>query len=422
MAAEGAWVLASQISSVVGTLALIRINTEQLNISQFGELALALTVATLSTQVLIGGKIAAIGRFYAIADSRNDVGSYLNASLRLVQIATVQVSLMGIVGILALVLSGRGGWIGLLAVTLLFSIISGWNSAFTAIQTASRQRQDVAHYTILLVVARLIAVQATLMAFGASAIYVLIGYASSTLVVSLLQYRKIVGRNTQPNSALVGEQTDWHRDMQSYASPYLIWTFLIWAQQSSDRWSLQHFRSLADVGAYAALYQVGYSSMTMMTNMAITLYAPIIYAESSAKIGCQESERGMSLITQLLIFGVAATIVCSLIAAILHRELLGLIVAEEYMNNSHLLPYIILSGGIFGVSEVLLVKLQREFKTLVLRKLKVATGLFGICANIVGAKYYGLPGLVCASLAFAVANCLSLWLVTRETRGSCKWS
>jgi hypothetical protein len=50
LAKEGSWIVIGQISSVLGSLVLVRVLTERLDPAQYGQLALGLTVANLVNQ------------------------------------------------------------------------------------------------------------------------------------------------------------------------------------------------------------------------------------------------------------------------------------------------------------------------------------------------------------------------------------
>ncbi len=80
LAKEGSWIVAGQIATVLGALVLVRVLTEYLEPAQYGQLALGLTVAGLVNQVVMGGVLAGIGRFYSIAAEANDLPARVRQS------------------------------------------------------------------------------------------------------------------------------------------------------------------------------------------------------------------------------------------------------------------------------------------------------------------------------------------------------
>src|SRR5665647_2701772 len=76
---EGAWIVLGQASAVLGSLASVRLLTELLDPAAYGELALGMTVASLVNQTVLGPLSNGITRFYAPAQERGDLRSYLTA-------------------------------------------------------------------------------------------------------------------------------------------------------------------------------------------------------------------------------------------------------------------------------------------------------------------------------------------------------
>lgn len=146
LAREGGWIVAGQMATVLGTLALVRVLTEHLDPAQYGQLALGLTVAGLANQIVMGGVGSGIGRFYAIAAEKLDLGGYLRASLTLMAYATLAVVIIGLVLMVGLVGLGYSQWMGLVAAVLVFSVLSGYSSTLSGIQNAARQRSIVAFH------------------------------------------------------------------------------------------------------------------------------------------------------------------------------------------------------------------------------------------------------------------------------------
>ena len=73
--AEGAWILAGQIVTVIAALTLVRAVTGVLPPAAYGEVALGMTVATLVNQLITGCIANGISRYWSIADERGDLGA-----------------------------------------------------------------------------------------------------------------------------------------------------------------------------------------------------------------------------------------------------------------------------------------------------------------------------------------------------------
>ena len=103
LAKEFLWVGAGQIAAVAGGLLGIRLLTRALSPVSYGELALAMTVATLAQQVVLGPAAGAMLRFFAPAHEAKQLRAYLKGSRRLVAEGTCFVLALAVLSALALV-------------------------------------------------------------------------------------------------------------------------------------------------------------------------------------------------------------------------------------------------------------------------------------------------------------------------------
>jgi len=81
---EGFWIVLGQVMMVTGSLVGVRLLTELLSPSSYGELALGMTIATLVNQTILGPLGGGVTRFYAPAIEYGDLSGYLNAARKLV--------------------------------------------------------------------------------------------------------------------------------------------------------------------------------------------------------------------------------------------------------------------------------------------------------------------------------------------------
>src|SRR5207247_7755858 len=104
LAKEFFWVGAGQVAAIVGGLAGIRLLTQALSPASYGELALGMTAASLTQQVVVGPAAGAILRFFAPATEAKQLGDYLKASRRLLAEGTLLLVAIATVSGLALLL------------------------------------------------------------------------------------------------------------------------------------------------------------------------------------------------------------------------------------------------------------------------------------------------------------------------------
>ena len=78
---EFPWIAIGQTASVLGAIVGVKLLTGALPPNVYGELALAMTAATLVNQIILGPLGNAYSRFYAPAEEAGELGSYLGLLL-----------------------------------------------------------------------------------------------------------------------------------------------------------------------------------------------------------------------------------------------------------------------------------------------------------------------------------------------------
>jgi O-antigen/teichoic acid export membrane protein len=400
LAKEGSWILVGQIASVVGSLVLVRVLTGYLEPSEYGQLALGLTFASLINQLVMVGLIAGAGRFYSIAIEEGDFDGYVKGITQLLGIAAFVIVVISFFLILFLHWFDYSKWIGLVVAALVFSIFSGCSSALNAIQVAARQRLTAAVLISMDAFLKIIVVTGVIHLFGASGTAVIIGYGLASLVMLVLQtssLRFLCIKNQGKNT--VG--TDWWRLIWLYAMPFSVWGIFTWAQQASDRWALQILGGAHDVGLYAVIFQLGYVPIGVGTSFMTSFLAPILYKRSGLAL---DHAKNVSVHNTTLFFSkvaIATTVLAFIGALLLHRWIFKLLVSEEYQPISYLLPWMILAGGNFAAGQILALKLMSEMRVKNMLSVKVITAIFSVIMCFSGAFFYGVGGVVGAMVLFS---------------------
>ena len=404
-----------QAVSMAGSLVLVRVLTESLDPEQYGELALGLTVALLVNQVVMGGINNGIGRFFSIAAEQQALAAYLGAARRLMGYATLAVMAVGAILMVALWQAGFSKWMGLTLTVLVFSILSGCNATLNSIQNAARQRIVVAFHGGADAWLKILLAWGMIAWLGGTSTAVVLGFAVSTLVVTgsqLLFMRSQVpaeSGSTDPAGA-------WLARIWAFSWPFATWGVFSWLQQSTNRWALEVFRGTQDVGLFAVLVQIGATPGSLAVGLLITFIGPILYQRAGNSTDRARSAGVDRMIWRLAGAGLLLTGTGFLLAWWLHPWVFKLMVAEKYRHVSHLLGWMVLSGGLLGVSQVLS---QKVFCDLATRRMilpGVATPLVGLVATVYGAHAYGLQGVVAASLFYAVFNLTWIAAIARSSR------
>jgi O-antigen/teichoic acid export membrane protein len=420
---EFLWIGVGQAAVALGSLLALSCLTRALSPEAYGELALAMTGALLAQQVAMGPLSGAFLRFYAAAVDANQVADYLRAAKRLLGFATITLSAVGTVLVLSFCAAGQSRWIGLLVMALLFSQLSGYTTAMDAMQNAARQRAIVALHQGASQWLRFSLAVALIAWLGGSSCVAMGGFilASAAVILSQIVFFRRRILSSQPGLASTSEQdvTRWTHQMRDYAWPFALWGVFTWAQSSADRWALQVCGSPRDVGLYAALYQLGYSPMVLLSNFMVQLVAPVLFSnagDGTDELRMAQSYRLHSLLMMASVLIVAVTVVG---AYLFHSHLFSWFVAPRYREISPLLPLMALSSGLFALGQAASLSLLTGLDSKALLPAKITTALVGVLLSFVGASSLGVRGVVYASVAasfFFLA--WVLFLIKRKRRSA----
>ncbi len=411
---EFIWIAVGQAMAVLGSLVGVRLLTELLNPVAYGELALGMTVATLVNQTILGPLGNGATRFYAPAVEKGDLGNYLSSVRHLVLSSTGIVIVMTLLTVAGLLISGRTEWIAIAVAAFIFAILSGYNSIISGIQNAARQRSIVALHQGMESWARFLVAAGLLVWLGTSSTVAMVGYGLGIVMVLGSQYLfflKVVPHQIP----LVDTGKNWQEQIWKYSWPFASWGVFSWAQQVSDRWALELFTTTQEVGMYAVLFQLGYYPMSLATGMAMQFLAPIFYQRAGDARDNIRNADVNSLSWRLTGLAIIVTCAAFLGTALLHEQIFRMFVAKEYGSISYLLPWVMLSGGIFAAGQTIALNLMSQMKTQTMSMAKIVTAVLGVVLNFAGAYWYGITGIVVAGALFSVSY--FIWMIMLSKHG-----
>jgi O-antigen/teichoic acid export membrane protein len=410
MIKEFSYVAFGQGIALVGALILIRVLTEYLPPEEYGYLALSLTFVGLVNQSIMGGITVGIGRFYTVAAQEKAIKSFFRDVKAVVVCGALVVLMLGALVVLALYLKTDTNWIPLVLVAIVFSILSAFNGVLNSIQSSARQRLPIAFHSALDAFLKITFVVFFIKIFGPNGTVVIGAYCLSLFFVIGSQF-VTMSKSHEKESDGNNKSGEWIKKIWTFSWPFSIWGIFTWAQQSSDKWALEHFVTSSDVGQYAVLFQIGYTPIVLAVGIVSSYIGPILYQRSGSEknqwrdIGVHNLTLKVAYITLLL------TVVAYVTTFIMHGLIFELLVSFEYRVKSHLLPWMVLSGGLFAASQVLAMKFISEMRSKDLTMVKVVTAIFGTGLNVIGVIIAGLEGAVFGLLAFSLSNLLYMFIL-----------
>jgi len=397
---EGLWIVLGQTAAIIGGLVGVRLLTELMDPAAYGELALGMTAAALVNQVVLGPLANGVTRFYAPAQEQHDLGGYLAATRGLVSAATMAIVLLALLALAGLAIAGRAQWVPITGAALAFATLTGYNAILNGIQNAARQRAIVALHQGIEPWARFLTAAGLLLWLGANSALAMIGYAIAVLFVLGSQFffylRTIHETISTPN------QSEWRSQVWRYSWPISAFGVFTWVQLASDRWALELFATTREVGTFAALLQLGYYPMAMVSTMAMQFLAPIFYQRAGDASDSRRTADVSRLSWNLTGLALGTTAAVFLLALFFHRQIFHLLVAREYAHVSGLLPWMLLAGGIFAAGQAIALNLMSQLRTRSMMAAKIVTAILGTGLNFGLAYWLGTAGIVIAAVLFSV--------------------
>ncbi len=419
---EGGWIIAGQIAAVIGSLLMVRMLTEHLDPGEYGQLALGMTIAGLVNQVAMGGLISGISRFYSIAAEKSDLRGYIKASKRLMVYATLGVGAIALFLIVGLAITRYAKFVYLAVAVLVFSILSGYNSALGGIQNAARQRAIVAMHGAMNAWLNFGLVTGMVLFVKPSSSVVVIGYALTTLLITLSQLfflARLLHRHNNDSPIQTTNTEDWSKQIWMFSWPMMAGGLFNWGYYASQRWSLELFASTADVGKFYALTQIAYSPISMASGMFMTMLLPILYARAGDPGNHQRIANVRKIIFKIAAIGGVSTFLIAGIALSWHKKIFSLFVAEQYLDMSAYMPLTVLAAGLLQVSMAISIALTVKNKTRKFLSKDIFCNAIIATINLCVTWLYGLNGLLLGMLAGAILHLLwTTYIVIHEHKQS----
>jgi O-antigen/teichoic acid export membrane protein len=409
---EGFWIVVGQAMVMIGSLVGVRLLTGLLSPAEYGELALGVTIATLVNQTILGPLGQGVMRFYAPAVEQDDIGGYLHAVSQLVLISTIVIFCLMLVSLASLNLSGQYQWIAITMTSLVFASVGGYNFILSGIQNAARQRSVVALHQGIESWLRFLVAAVLIRLLGASSTIAMIGYTLGVTIV-LSSQSIYFFKSFPPLHSWIYQHNSWQSKIWQYSWPMSVFGIFTWIQLVSDRWALGLFRTKEEVGMYAALFQLGYYPISMVTGMAVQFLEPIFFQRSGDGKDPHRNAGVSRLGWRLTGLALGLTGIAFCVAFLLHIQIFLIFVAPEYRQISYLFPWMVLSGGVFSASQTIALNLLSQAKTYTMMPIKIATALLGILINMIGGYNYGTVGIVIASVVFSITCLFSMAVLSK---------
>lgn len=407
-------IFVAHLSGVAGSLCLLKVLTTYTDPNQFGAWALCLTIVSVSNQTIFGGLSTAIGRYFPIARALGALSQYIKSCRYAILTASSIVIVVGLIFIIFLTNLNLSSWLYVALSVIVLSLVNGLISCLSAIQIAVRAHRSSLIYPGLNPWLVIVFFIMTISLNVPTVLGIVLSYVLSSITLCTIQFfitYKLI--SCEFAQVLTSDSTNWTRKIFSLCLPISFFGIFTWLQQSSDKWMLQHFSALEEVGQYAVLYQLGFAPCLLFIGVVSQQLGPIIYQITGDATDQSRTHTAHALTWRVVLYSLLFTAMIFSLCLIIHHQLFVFFVSDQYWSTSYLLPWLILAGGLFGSAQLLALKTISEIKIRVTTIIKVVTSLVGLVLNSVGAYFWGIEGVVGALVIFTLTYLLSMAWYTR---------
>lgn len=412
---NGFVILIGQAFSAIGGLIGLRILTEYLAPAQYGELAIGLSVVLVINQVLTGPLSAGITRFYSISLEKGEITEFFSVVIDLTRLTFMIIVLMTVLVVAIMWGIDAKEWISIVIIASLFSIVSGLNAFINSIWLAKNNQIALSVNQGLEPWFRIGGGILCIVLIGANGQIAFSGFVIGCVALLFCQIYSLNNHRI----LLQNFYLDWRnlkrrstsklpREILNYSYPFALWGIVTAVHVASDRWILNYYYGNEMVGYFAVLYQIGYAPMLLLAGIFSQLFTPIFFKLASDQNASQENNINhfsQTFIYAALIFVVLTT----LISWLLSENIFRLLTADYYKAVHGYLPLFVFAGGIFGIGQIAVLKLQSQLRTLALLKIKLTVAILGMTLNILLIPIYDVAGAAVSLIIFSIAYLI--WII-----------
>lgn len=406
---EVSWVVVAQAAAVMSQLASVKVATTALGPGDYGRFSAALAIAGIVQVCLYGGIAQTGARFLFFATATRSLNEYLRA---LVMLLVLAVGAVLVIWSVAYLFEFGGQLFTSNWLLALFVAGSGSQMVLLGILNAARARKSVAALQIVEAVGRPLLILLTTVWFARSPVAVLAAYVISAGVISIIAL--IIPFSLRSALLVPGEVSGpvsgkpFFQQMLYYAMPFVIFGVAGAIGSHGERLLLIAWVSWEQIGVYALMSQIAVTPAILLTGLINQFYLPVIFHQDPAGT----TEFRASFRRYLLVSGAGITVLAIAILLI-GPFVIPLISTSAFLGHEHLLGLLVLSAGLFGMGQQLVLPGLRAFRSFIYIPPKIIHSATLLIAAMLLVPSNGLGGMAVASLSAASLYVLSVMAANR---------
>lgn len=395
-ASELLWVIAGQTLNVFLGFTIIKI-LSRMGTEGYGTYALILTFSALIGLIFYGPLQQGFIRFYYVYAAEGLAKIYTTLLFK-----NLLISFLFFLSITIIISLSPG--LFAIPFSMLFIISAGafiifskLSEMFNSFLNLLRKRKE---NTILQTLERLFSIALLLFLLNAKeliiaeVILVLLITAILFAVLKLIIFKKFLPDEGIPVSEiLTKKKLEMNKITLGYILPFLIWGISGWLQSNGERWIINGFLSVSDVGVYAIMMSLVNALVSVPNNMIAEFATPIIFQQYSDLKNSVKIKTGFCYISTITVVLLILSVFSAAITFFFGKTFIELISSKSYSGYWHLLPFFCLGTGLYltGQAQAYLGMALNLPQRYLLPKILI--GVFSIAFNFLFINMFGITGV-----------------------------
>jgi len=398
------WAAFGQIATAVGLLVGIRLMTEYVPPSTYGNVTFLMSLTTFAYSLFSVPLFQAALRLYPNVQISGEEELLRFTVLELAKKAMVYTSVLIIMGGAAFgSLTGNPRWFGLLLSAIL--VVDVLKMLETGLLNAARKQREFAFWNISETWGRPVCAIILINHFQASAGMIIFGYFCASALVFL--YFRPKGRPTKGEASMGDMERQRHRvlvkDIYQYALPLVPSALVSGVNSLSDRYIIGGALGFEQLGIYAAASSLMIRPFIIACGVIEQSVRPI-YFDSVAS----ESSDSKFILRKWILFASGICVSGILLVVGLRHQIVNLVLAPKYRSIVDLLPWLALGYACYSISFIYENVLYAYKKTVVIFKINTFMSVITVFTTLIMIYTFGLLG---AAMSVVLLNILKLILL-----------
>jgi len=222
----------------------------------------------------------------------------------------------------------------------------------------------------------------------------LVGILLSSVIVAALQLILLAGWAL--SKVGIGFSRPYLRQMLGFGLPLIFSNFGLFVLNFSDRFFLQHLRSLDVVGIYAVGYKFGFMLNALVIQSFFVMWQSRMYA-------IHAQPQHPKIFRQIFVLYALVLIFAGLVLSLFSPEIVRVMVSPKFAASRDVIPLVVLSYIFYGLGYYAQLGLFLTDRTNLVGMIGAAGAVLNLALNYLLILHYGMMGAAWATLLSFVA-------------------